>query len=250
MILMSDNDFDYDDVYNGLTAMRRSLDPVCVMRDTGFDPDPWQAGVLRCESSRLLLLCARQMGKSLTSACKAIHRALYRDGSLVLLISRSQDQSDELFRKIIDLYNRLGRPVKANRELVSEIEFVNGSRIVALPNNPDTIRGYSDCSLLLIDEASRVPHAAIVATMPMIMASSGDIVLLSTPCGQQGFFYDRWVDPVGGWERITATASDCPRFDPDVLAQVRHDIGELASMQEFDCLFLASSDQVFSTQSI
>jgi hypothetical protein len=220
------------------------------MRDAGYIADPWQERVLRSPSDRIMLLCARQLGKSLTTACKAVHQALYSPGSTVILISRSQDQSDELHGKVIKVYNALGRPVRAARELVSEIVLENRSRVVALPNNPETVRGYSDVDMLIIDEASRVPHEIIVAVLPMIMASKGKVILLSTPAGQTNFFYEQWVDPHGKWERITAKASECKRFDPAVLEEVRRELGPRAAAQELDCEFLRSDQQVFSLESI
>ena len=229
---------------------QRKLDASLVMSDCGYDPDPWQSQVLRSTSKRLAILCGRQMGKSLTTACKAIHRALYFPSSLVLLISRSQDQSDELYRKVINAYNALDRPLQAVREMASEIELENSSRIVALPNNPDTIRGYSDCSLLVIDEASRVPDAVIVATMPMLMASSGDVVILSTPCGRTGYFYEQFTDPHGKWEKVVAKASDCPRFDPEMLADVARDLGPIMARQELFCEFVSDGQSVFGADSI
>src|SRR5262249_5503849 len=109
--------------------LSRALDPVILMRDAGYEPDDWQARVLRSTSDRIMLLCARQMGKSLTTAAKSVHRALFFPGSLILLISRSQDQSDELFMRVRKIHDALGRPVGIARELVSEIVLKNGSRI-------------------------------------------------------------------------------------------------------------------------
>jgi hypothetical protein len=175
---------------------------------------------------------------------------LYFPESVVILISRSQDQSDELFGKVMKLYDNLGRPVSAKRELVSEIVLTNDSRIVALPNNPETVRGYSDVSLLIIDEASRVPQSVMVATMPMIMASQGDVMMLSTPAGRSNYSYEQWLDPDGNWEKIMAKAAECPRFDPEMLSQLRHDMGPTMAAQEFDCEFLRDDQQVFSQESI
>jgi hypothetical protein len=121
---------------------------------------------------------------------------------------------------------------------------------VALPNNPDTIRGYSDIDILIIDEASRVGQATIVAVMPMIMASHGDVIMLSTPAGQANFFYDAWSDSSGNWEKIVVKADECPRFDPEELAQLRRDLGPTMASQELDCCFLRDDQQVFSTDSI
>ena len=82
--------------------LQRALDPVVFSRYIGIEPDPWQADVLRYEGKRLLLNCSRQSGKSTTTATKALHTAIYRPKSLVLLVSPSLRQSSELFRKVKD----------------------------------------------------------------------------------------------------------------------------------------------------
>jgi hypothetical protein len=230
--------------------MAMALDPALLMEQAGYPPDPWQVQVLRSNASRLLLLCCRQIGKSLVTSVRAIHRALFTPGSVVLLISRSQDQSDELFYKVMMIYNNLRRPVAARRELASELVLRNSSRIVALPNNPETIRGYSDVNILILDEAARIGKPTFVAVRPMILASHGDVIMLSTPAGQSNFFHDAWVDPHGGWEKIIARADDCPRFDKQELEQLRHDLGPAMASQELDCCFLRDDQQVFSTESI
>jgi hypothetical protein len=66
-----------------------------------MDPDPWQAEVLRTDHPRVLLNCCRQSEKSTTCATKAIHVAVYEPGPLILLLSPSQRQSGELFRKVL-----------------------------------------------------------------------------------------------------------------------------------------------------
>jgi hypothetical protein len=175
---------------------------------------------------------------------------MFFSGSLVLLVSRSQDQADELFGRITRAYDKLSRPIPEKRRLASEVWMENDSRIVALPCKAETIRGWSDCSLLVLDEASRIPQDIIVATLPMLMASHGDVMMLSTPAGQGNFFYECWSDPQGDWERIVARASDCPRFDPRELARLRRDLGPAMSLQELDCCFLRDDQQVFATDSI
>jgi hypothetical protein len=70
-----------------------ALDPVVFARRAAIAPDPWQAEVLRFTSPRLLLNCSRQSGKSTTTAVLAMHTALYRPGSLTLLLSPSERQS-------------------------------------------------------------------------------------------------------------------------------------------------------------
>jgi hypothetical protein len=54
------------------------------------------------------------------------------------------------------------------------LQFPNGSRIIGLPGSEETIRGFSAVSLLLVDEASRVPDDLYMA-----------VRLMSTPCGKR-----------------------------------------------------------------
>ena len=44
--------------------------------------DPWQEKLLRSDSSRILLNCSRQSGKSTMAGLLALHRALYYPGAL------------------------------------------------------------------------------------------------------------------------------------------------------------------------
>src|SRR4051812_12606072 len=71
-------------------------DPGLLMRAAGMSPDPWQTALLRSSSSRLLVLCCRQAGKSEAAAALALHTALLQPGALVLLLSPSERQSGEL----------------------------------------------------------------------------------------------------------------------------------------------------------
>src|SRR5688572_28142144 len=88
-----------------------ALDPARLMVACGLAPDPWQAALLRSPATRLALLCSRQAGKSQTTAILALHTALYQPGSLILLLSPSLRQSQELFKKVLDAYRMLAAPV-------------------------------------------------------------------------------------------------------------------------------------------
>jgi hypothetical protein len=45
---------------------------------------------------------------------------------------------------------------------------------------------------LIVDEASRVQDALYQGIRPMLAVSGGRIVLLSTPWGKRGFFFEEW----------------------------------------------------------
>jgi hypothetical protein len=91
----------------------RALDPVILARDCGINPDPVQA-ILTSNASRLLLNCSRQWGKSTTAALIALHTALYAAPAMIVLISPSQPQSTELFKKIHGFWSKLAGACHVN----------------------------------------------------------------------------------------------------------------------------------------
>jgi hypothetical protein len=155
-----------------------ALDPVALAQRLDMQPDPWQVKLLRSTSPRILLNVCRQAGKSTMTAILALHVALYEPGALVLAIAPSQRQSLELFLKCATMYRALGRPVAATTENLSSLTLENGSRIISLPGDGSTIRGYSRVRLLLVDEASRVADATYFSARPMVAVGGGRIVLL------------------------------------------------------------------------
>jgi hypothetical protein len=61
----------------------------------GFAPDAQQEELLRTGSKRVLLNCTRQWGKSTVAAVRAVHRAWYSPGSMVLVVSPGLRQSGD-----------------------------------------------------------------------------------------------------------------------------------------------------------
>jgi hypothetical protein len=224
---------------------RLRADPARILSDAGMPPDTWQAAMLRSSARRFLLLCSRQAGKSQTAAALAVKVALLEAPALVLLLSPSLRQSGELFRdKVKRLYNALGRPVQPVQESALTMELANGSRIVSLPGEEETIRGYSGVRLLVVDEAARVPDDLYRAVRPMLAVSKGRLICLSTPFGKRGFFYEAW-EHGGRWERVKTTAAECPRISPEFLDEERQALGPRWFAQEYLCSFEEAVDQVF-----
>jgi hypothetical protein len=226
-----------------------ALDPVVFAEQTGLVPDAWQAQVLRSRAARLLLNCSRQVGKSTTTAVLALHTALYEAPALGLLLSPSLRQSQELFAKVLTAYRRLGRPVPAESENRLSLELDNGSRILALPGKEGTIRGYSGVKLLVLDEASRIADALYHACRPMLAVSGGRLLMLSTPFGKRGVFFQEWTEGTG-WERVELRADQCPRIPPEFLATERASLPAWIYRQEYECSFEETLDPVFSYEHV
>jgi hypothetical protein len=173
-------------------TLAMALDPSRILAAQGLAPDPWQCELLLSSDRQILLNCSRQSGKSTVVSALALHTALFTPAALVLLLSPSQRQSGELFRKVLDAYNTLKRPVPASYETQLKLELANGSRVVCLPGREETIRSFSGVNLLILDEAARVPDDLYRSVRPMLAVSQGRLVALSTPFGQRGWFYQEW----------------------------------------------------------
>jgi hypothetical protein len=133
--------------------------------------------------------------------------------------------------------------LKEDNRLSLKIE--GGGRIVSLPSGESTVRGFSGVSLIVEDEAARVPDDLYKAIRPMLAISGGQLVLMSTPFGKRGHFFEEWQNGGAGWERVRVPATDCPRIPPAFLAAERSSLGDWWFRQEYGCEFSESSDQVF-----
>jgi hypothetical protein len=226
-----------------------ALDRVAFARALRIEPDPWQEDLLRSSSNRVLLNCCRQSGKSTMSGLIALHRALYHPGSLILCLAPSERQSKELFAKVTDFYRRWvhAPPAESDRKLGMKLR--NGSRIEALPGTEKTIRGFSGASLLLVDEAARVADELYFAVRPMLAVSGGALMMLTTPYGKRGVFFEEWTGGVG-WERYEVPASECPRISPEFLEEERGVLPSWVYRQEYECSFEETEDQVFTTEMV
>lgn len=236
---------------NLTTDLINGLDPVEFARDgLNFEPDPWQAEILRSKRKRVLLNCSRQSGKSTTVSILAAHRAVYHRESLVLLLSRTERQSSELFSKTADHLERLGEYGKKGAKGKLSCVLENGSRIVSLPGSDKNIRGFSNVDLVVIDEAAFVSDGLYRSARPMLAVSNGQLIAMSTPFGKRGWFHEAWVDGGETWHRVKVPASECPRISREFLEEERKSLGALWFASEYECEFVDTSDQLFPYQAI
>lgn len=225
-------------------------DPSRIMSEAKLDPDPWQADLLRLRYMRILLLCSRQAGKSQTAAALSLRTALLEPNSLVLLLSPTLRQSGELFRdKVMRLYDALNRPLRATQETALTLQLSNGSRIVSLPGEERTIRGYSGVAMLVIDEAARVDDDLYRSVRPMIAVSGGRLVALSTAYARLGWFFESWQTGTD-WHRVRVPASSCPRISAAFLREELEALGPRWFAMEYGCEFQDAVDALFSEEDV
>jgi hypothetical protein len=229
--------------------LRMAFDRVSFARSVGVEPDDWQGDLLRSASERILLNCCRQSGKSTTAALIALHRALYHPGSLVLILAPAERQAKETFGKVAQAYRKLGHSVVPDSYRKLGMRLANGSRVEALPGSEKTIRGFSGVDLLVLDEAARVDDGLYFAVRPMLAVSGGALIMLSTPAGRRGVFFEEWTEGAR-WERYKVPAEECPRISGAFLEDERRSLPRRIFDQEYRCVFVETEDAVFSFEDV
>ncbi len=231
------------------TDLRSALDPISFACGIGFIPDSWQERVLRWNGKRMLMNCSRQSGKSTIAAILGLHRGLYYPMSLILLVSPSLRQSSELFRKVGEFLEEIAVRPKLTEDNKLSCTFDNKSRIISLPSSEATVRGFSGANLIIEDESSRVEDDLYRTVRPMLAVSNGRLILMSTPFGKRGHFYEEWASGEG-WERVLVPATECPRIKREFLEEERRSLGEWWYRQEYMCEFMDAVNSAFRTEDI
>jgi len=243
--------------FAGVYQFERSRrDPLYFASIAGLQhPDDWQKEVLQWvisgQKQDLILNCGRQTGKSTTAAYLAVWMAIFIPKSLILLVSPSLRQSSELFRKVRDILEVIRIPLELDEDNMLSCKFSNKSRIVSLPGTERTVRGYSGAKLIIEDEAARVADEYYMTIRPMLAVSGGKLIMMSTPFGKRGHFYNDWNEKDDNtFHRIQITADQCPRIPKEFLERERKKVGEWWFNQEYMCIFNEAIDSVFNYETI
>jgi len=220
------------------------LNPAYIIRDTIGEPYPYQELVLNSKHQRILVLIHRQGAKSTTAATLIKAQTMRYPDTDCLIISPSQRQSDQTLRRIKNIEHKLSYNLPKVSNAVRSIEYKNRSRVIALPGEEDTIRGFTP-ALLVADEASRIMDDVYAAISPMLAVGKGRFVLLSTAFGKRGYFfktYEQYATITANtaqngkseeWLVINVTADQCPSIDPEFLESERKILGEKLFNQEY-----------------
>jgi hypothetical protein len=224
------------------------LDPAIWAKEVlGLNPDPWQADLLRSRSPRIILNCSRQSGKSTICAALGLHESIYRRPSFGMAIAPSQDQSGELMMK----FDEFRGAVELSSDYLDTdtklaVKFANGNRFIARPGSAKTSRGKSAVTLLLEDEASWVDDLLKQSVSPMLAVSGGRYIMMSTPFGKRGHFFETWMN-AKNWEKYEINADQCPRITKEFLqSELDNGMPRNFWLQEYYCKFMDTEDQLFS----
>lgn len=169
----------------------------------------------------------RQAKEAMTEAVKPLTKAFYAAYNHLLKAKPEPIYSEGEFRAP----QGPGQADAVYKAL--EVTFPSGSRITALPANPDTARGFS-ANVLLDEFAFHKDSRAIWgALFPVVSKGGLKLRVISTPNGKGNKFYELMSGHDAIWSRhqvdiYEAVAQGCPRnidelragmADPDLWAQ-------------------------------
>lgn len=209
--------------------------------------DPWQKEYIETEGN-CFLLCGRQSGKSTAASIKFGKRAATKPNRIILMIAFTENQAYQLFFKTL-MYLEACYPQMIARGLKKPTKHVinlkNGSKIMchAAGLAGEGIRGFT-LTDLVIDEAAAMAKEVFTATSPMLSVTGGNIDLLSTPRGKEGFFYECSLRE--DFKKFYISAEDCPRHNKAFLEAEKGRMSRLEYSQEYLAVFLDDLKRVFS----
>lgn len=237
--------------------------------------DYWQKRVLN-HKGNISLRCGRQTGKSTVVALKAYYMAMQNANTVTLVVAAVQRQSSLLFEKIRAMFDidnqakikkireswryktamkteqrKMEKEVSIFKEepTLTRIKLKNNSEIICQPTGRTGagIRGYT-VDFLIVDEAARMPEEVWVALTPMLATSrkergTGWIILLSTPWGKVGYFYESFSDK--SFLHIHTTSEQCKRIPKTFLRKEKRKLTKISYSQEYLAEFVEAVRQFF-----
>ncbi|MEM3617898.1 MAG: terminase family protein [Candidatus Bathyarchaeia archaeon] len=213
-----------------------------------FKPTYYQQTFLRETSKRVLLCWSRQSGKTTTIAAKAIHLALTNPKTTTLIVAPSLRQSMILSDRIQDFLACLSykeRKTLIAKQQRTQILFTNGSRIIALPNSENLLRGYT-AHVVITDEANFFGNDEKIffdILMPMLGTTNGTLIVSSTPWNKDSVFYRFYNDST--FRKIIVTWEDAVKarlVTQEFINQVKILLPAESFQREYECKFIEDID--------
>lgn len=229
---------------------------------------PYQRNWIEDESRFKIGMFSRQTGKTFSTGGECTDdcfKAWIDDRrARWVILSRGERQAAEMMTEVIkpftkafyEVYNTLvkgGEPSYHESEFrapqekgpdaiykMLEVQFPNGSRITALPANPDTARGFS-ANVILDEFAFHAKSREIWAALfPVISKGGQKLRVISTPNGKGNKFYELMTAEDGVWSRHVVDIYEAVRqgLDRDIDMLRRGMADEDAWAQEYELKWL------------
>jgi hypothetical protein len=221
----------------------------------GEEPFEYQEDFMDKDNDRKAFVSGRRVGKSRTAGWLALWKAATFSGAEVLVTAKAQRQSMEMFNQIVNEIED-SRVSKEQWGIVNktrtEINFDNGSRIIALPVGRDgsNIRGYGGRNnMIIVDEAAFIDDSIFQQVFsPMMAVGNGDFILLSTPFGKKGFLWERFNDD--SWHTVQVPTSANPLVPDSFIEEQRKNLTTTQFKQEILGQFDEASNSFFTREEL
>lgn len=220
-----------------------------------FELYPFQEDALKSfrEHKYNIVLKCRQMGISTLTAGYSLWLMTFFKDKNCLCAAIDKETAKNLVTKVSVMYENLPRwlkqPLSENNKL--SMRFENGSQIKAVASKPDSARSEA-LSFLIIDEAHFIRCAnELWVGAQSTLAEGGQCMILSTPNGVGGFFYDMWVgaeEGRNGFNPIKLHWSLHPNKDQKWRDEQDTALGHKKAAQECDCLWGESKIRVLNVK--
>lgn len=209
------------------------------------------------ETRYIVLRFSRQCGKTVIAEILLIEY-LCRKNTYNAYISPTFQLGRKVFSEITKLLEGTNIIKKQNASTLT-IESIYGSTIQFFSVEGYTaIRGTTINGLLVLDECAYYPdilsngeHIFGNVVMPITKAhyKTNKILLISTPCGKQGFYYEYFNKALNneeGIKQVTRTIYDDKLVTEKQINDIKQSIPKLAFEQEFECKFLDNALTFFT----
>ena len=168
---------------------------------------PYQERWVKDNAQLKVAVWSRQSGKSFAAALRAVLKCIDRRTQYIVL-SKGERQSRLFMEKVKDFCEvfkaakvlpEYAEIMPTSEEKAMEVFFPhNHSRIIGLPANPDTARGYS-ANVVLDEFAIHTDSREIWGALYGCITRGYRIIVLSTPKGKSNKFYELWEHGGDTW---------------------------------------------------
>lgn len=217
---------------------------------------PYQKQVFNDKSNFIICLMSRQCGKSFTIASKAVYKSITTPNNLTIIVSVNQRSADELLRKVKQwaLACKTFSDLVDYSENASSVTFNNGSRVVSLPANPASLRGWSGDVILdefaMIENDEEIFQAVLPVITSKMNGKQKTLTICSTPTSLDTQFAKIWHTEDSQWSKYRYDIYECVeqglQADPELLKEIVND--DLVFETEYLCKFASGAGTAFPTE--
>lgn len=217
---------------------------------------PYQKKIFLDENNLNICLMSRQCGKSFVIAAKAVYKSITIPNNLTIIVSVNQRSADELLRKV----KQWSMACKTFCNLVdytenaSMVSYNNGSRVISLPANPSSLRGWSGDVILdefaMIENDEEIFQAVLPVITSKMTGKQKSLTICSTPTSLDTQFSKIWHSNDQSWSKHRYTIYDCVaqglKADPELLKRAIDD--DLVFKTEYMCEFASGAGTAFPVE--